>query len=243
MRELKLAQIDWNKVSNELNITNGHAARMRYSRFKQQMEGTSGKPRRPRQSAKSRAAKPRQIKEDDEEKFPLGIKPEEAAQMDDHPRTPAMTHSNESMMGSAPCTPVEALDRVKPEPHEDDVSASQRLHSPGLIFDSPEVCLTDPVHGYPHLGGFAMAGNDDRALQHHHHLYHQRGAMMPGIHPGDMLGQDAHSMAVSDCQGQDFMPFGMDVAGPMDGGPHLGGGGGGPGPMMVKRECWNEQPY
>jgi hypothetical protein len=33
-------QIDWSLVATELEISNGHAARMRYSRFKQQMEGT-----------------------------------------------------------------------------------------------------------------------------------------------------------------------------------------------------------
>ena len=38
-------QIDWNKVAHDpilsQEITNGHAARMRYSRFKKQMEGTA----------------------------------------------------------------------------------------------------------------------------------------------------------------------------------------------------------
>ena len=33
-------QIDWNQVAEEQGITNGHAARMRYSRFKPQMEAT-----------------------------------------------------------------------------------------------------------------------------------------------------------------------------------------------------------
>jgi hypothetical protein len=32
-------QIDWNLVASQLDITNGHAARMRFSRFKQHMEG------------------------------------------------------------------------------------------------------------------------------------------------------------------------------------------------------------
>lgn len=36
-----LEQIDWSLVATELDISNGHAARMRYSRFKQQMEGTT----------------------------------------------------------------------------------------------------------------------------------------------------------------------------------------------------------
>ena len=45
-------QIDWNKVAShpllEGEITNGHAARMRYSRFKRQIEGTAPVSRKPR---------------------------------------------------------------------------------------------------------------------------------------------------------------------------------------------------
>ncbi|KAL8934514.1 MAG: hypothetical protein Q9216_005872 [Gyalolechia sp. 2 TL-2023] len=48
--KLIFVQIDWEAVANELQITNGHAARMRYSRFKQQMEGTISTTRKPRVS-------------------------------------------------------------------------------------------------------------------------------------------------------------------------------------------------
>lgn len=46
-------QIDWNMVAASLEISNGHAARMRYSRFRQQMEGTTSTPRgsRPKKNA------------------------------------------------------------------------------------------------------------------------------------------------------------------------------------------------
>ncbi|QKX62419.1 uncharacterized protein TRUGW13939_09580 [Talaromyces rugulosus] len=40
LKQLDLKSIDWSLVATELEISNGHAARMRYSRFKQQMEGT-----------------------------------------------------------------------------------------------------------------------------------------------------------------------------------------------------------
>ncbi|RHZ65672.1 uncharacterized protein CDV56_108201 [Aspergillus thermomutatus] len=45
-------QIDWNLVASQLEISNGHAARMRYSRFRQQMEGITSTPRssRPRKT-------------------------------------------------------------------------------------------------------------------------------------------------------------------------------------------------
>ena len=43
-----LEKVDWNAVAGELDITNGHAARMRFSRFKQQMEGVAPAPRKAR---------------------------------------------------------------------------------------------------------------------------------------------------------------------------------------------------
>jgi hypothetical protein len=48
MTRLNFPQIDWQEVANQLDITNGHAARMRYSRFKAQMEGTPSQTRKPR---------------------------------------------------------------------------------------------------------------------------------------------------------------------------------------------------
>ncbi|KAJ6123409.1 hypothetical protein N7512_005874 [Penicillium capsulatum] len=42
IKQLDLKAIDWNKVASELEISNGHAARMRYSRFRNQMEGPLG---------------------------------------------------------------------------------------------------------------------------------------------------------------------------------------------------------
>ncbi|KAK9590635.1 hypothetical protein V6Z92_003731 [Aspergillus fumigatus] len=52
IKQLDLKSIDWNLVASQLEISNGHAARMRYSRFRQQMEGISSTPRasRPRKT-------------------------------------------------------------------------------------------------------------------------------------------------------------------------------------------------
>ena len=49
-------QVDWQEVADEMGITNGHAARMRYSRFKGQMEGPLPAARR------AKAAVPRKKK-------------------------------------------------------------------------------------------------------------------------------------------------------------------------------------
>lgn len=52
IKQLDLKSIDWNMVAGSLEITNGHAARMRYSRFKQHVEGVTTQPRAPRTGGK-----------------------------------------------------------------------------------------------------------------------------------------------------------------------------------------------
>lgn len=53
IKQLDLKTVDWNEVASGLDITNGHAARMRFSRFKAQIEGL------PTQSTKPRAPRPK----------------------------------------------------------------------------------------------------------------------------------------------------------------------------------------
>ncbi|KAK2805117.1 hypothetical protein FQN50_006362 [Emmonsiellopsis sp. PD_5] len=48
LKQLDLKSIDWNLVASQLEITNGHAARMRFSRFRQHMEGITTTHRTPR---------------------------------------------------------------------------------------------------------------------------------------------------------------------------------------------------
>lgn len=52
-----LRQIDWNAVASDMEITNGHAARMRFARFKNQIEGVQPKAREPR-SGGARSGRP-----------------------------------------------------------------------------------------------------------------------------------------------------------------------------------------
>lgn len=68
-------------MAGQLEITNGHAARMRFSRFKQHMEGVPPSPRRPRPVVprhkkpkhETRADHEQRVKGDDE---PAAVKPE-----------------------------------------------------------------------------------------------------------------------------------------------------------------------
>ncbi|KAJ5132989.1 hypothetical protein N7448_007147 [Penicillium atrosanguineum] len=41
IKQLDIRSVNWNRVASDLEISNGHAARMRYSRFKSQMEPSS----------------------------------------------------------------------------------------------------------------------------------------------------------------------------------------------------------
>ncbi|KAL1959474.1 hypothetical protein VTO42DRAFT_1919 [Malbranchea cinnamomea] len=58
LKQLDLKSIDWNLVASQLEITNGHAARMRFSRFRQHMEGIPTNPRgsRPKKHRTEKAA-------------------------------------------------------------------------------------------------------------------------------------------------------------------------------------------
>jgi hypothetical protein len=47
-KALTRGKVDWSLIASQLDISNGHAARMRFSRLRQHMEGVSTTPRNPR---------------------------------------------------------------------------------------------------------------------------------------------------------------------------------------------------
>ena len=104
------SQIDWNEVAGSLDITNGHAARMRFSRFKQQMEGVQAPTRKPRASApRSKKEKQKQDKvtkpdkpTDDEASPSVKPEPEDGAEP---------MHGVEQTVKTSP--------QIKPEPKEE----------------------------------------------------------------------------------------------------------------------------
>lgn len=57
LKQLDLRGVDWALVASTLDIANGHAARMRYTRFKQQMEGTQTQKKGPKTEAAARRGK------------------------------------------------------------------------------------------------------------------------------------------------------------------------------------------
>ncbi|OAP61978.1 hypothetical protein AYL99_04181 [Fonsecaea erecta] len=80
LKQLDLRSINWNEVAGSLGISNGHAARMRYSRMKSQFEGTSNqaKPPKPKKekpntadnkSSKVKAKNKRLLEEEENERL------------------------------------------------------------------------------------------------------------------------------------------------------------------------------
>ncbi|KAJ5211506.1 uncharacterized protein N7498_003152 [Penicillium cinerascens] len=60
IKQLDMKTVDWNRVASDLEISNGHAARMRYSRFKSQMEPSSAqKNARKKNSKKGEKGEPK----------------------------------------------------------------------------------------------------------------------------------------------------------------------------------------
>ena len=58
LKQLDLRNIDWNAVADKLDISNGHAARMRYSRMKPQFEGVAAQTRTHKPKKEKSSSKP-----------------------------------------------------------------------------------------------------------------------------------------------------------------------------------------
>lgn len=92
-------------MADQLDITNGHAARMRYSRFKQQMEGVPSAPRK----ARSTVPRQRKAKTDKSDK--------DKNQTEAHQGTVFKVEKEEDMGAMSGVEPTaKEEDFVKPEP-------------------------------------------------------------------------------------------------------------------------------
>ena len=124
---LSFLKIDWNDVAENLDITNGHAARMRYSRFKQQMEGIQPPPRKPRsgginKTLKQEKRKPKSKlkveKPKKEDQIPIKSEPGESASSvySQVPYTPIKSEQLESTGSLCNQVPENPYALVKTEP-------------------------------------------------------------------------------------------------------------------------------
>lgn len=128
----KLQQINWNEVSQELGITNGHAARMRYSRFRQQVDGITPTPRGPRK----RSAEPKRARRHTAAKGKLE-KHEDTKDDPEYPNIKRSASQEPNDLCTAPKKRAKTKPDVKDEIDEDDIPLSQRVrkskHDPDAI--------------------------------------------------------------------------------------------------------------
>ncbi|KFY54064.1 hypothetical protein V497_08011 [Pseudogymnoascus sp. VKM F-4516 (FW-969)] len=165
VKQLDVRSVDWNLVASDMEITNGHAARMRFARFKNQMEGTVPKARAPRD--KSRAPKPKRAKTKDEkkeedggEKALLKLKIEEGAVADSaaasgesQEQTPAMSPAvkpepaDEVVLGDADAPGEEVDENELPQHNANTHVTHTPSHSPPTSTNAtPSHVLATPTH-------------------------------------------------------------------------------------------------
>ncbi len=111
IKQLDLKAIDWTLVAGSLEITNGHAARMRYSRFKQHMEGATTQPKSPRAGKKEKEGK------EGKEVGKKGKKRGFEEEMDDQKEAPVLPKSEPGLAGTGVRVKRECIkSETDPEP-------------------------------------------------------------------------------------------------------------------------------
>jgi hypothetical protein len=203
-------QIDWNKVAHDpilsQEITNGHAARMRYSRFKKQMEGTAPV-RRPRNNnSGSPSSSPKKAKVEKNATKSLRKVKERAPSNATSERV--KTEASESGYGTAEGTPEAAG-------HETQNPSAGVIKREHLSSRDENLHLYTPVtpasmSPTPSPGGFTASQDMDEILHSfsmpgHDNMTHEpmgHAQMYPGVMEDP--NQVAYGMAIQ-------MPLGMDM--------------------------------
>ncbi|KAG0647968.1 hypothetical protein D0Z07_6039 [Hyphodiscus hymeniophilus] len=227
-----LKDIDWNKVAHDpvlqQEITNGHAARMRYSRFKKQMDGTPSV-RKPRNSGSGRKKV--------EKKTPKKEKIKARKDSDDAQKI----NEEVGVAGSSHHTPV----RGTPEAGFQPSTLAERFHV--CLEDSPLVkretgssnvslyASTPQEESNTPASSFHGGADDD--LSEHDGLYHSFG--MPGseyladpLMGQGLMGQQQYGMGMHVGMGDPYQQGLWE--------PHQIQGEGG---VLVKREPRWEHSY
>nr|KAK5443152.1 hypothetical protein LTR18_005830 [Exophiala xenobiotica] len=164
LKQLDLRSIDWNQVAASLDISNGHAARMRYSRMRTQFEGMSNqaKPQRAKKeketegkSAKEKAAKgKRALLEEENERLAKGKNRMQTSEMQQdlmHKRVKLGQYDTPSW--TSPVMPGQQYDdsfwtqtTIKTEPS---TAASSILVNSPLIKNEIEFTTSDASNSLP----------------------------------------------------------------------------------------------
>ncbi|KAF1813118.1 hypothetical protein P152DRAFT_481262 [Eremomyces bilateralis CBS 781.70] len=173
LRQLDLKIIDWNEVARRHHITNGHAARMRFSRFRQQMEGTLPRrlptgnprgrpPRRPwgeedayLSKTGGRRVDAKGMPESDDEDVPIWLVSEERKR---RLRVENGTNGQWTAFKSEPLIKSDPMQVVPSIPAEHNTfaaegSQSATLSPPGIVPQSPFMNILPAVPRTETMGG------------------------------------------------------------------------------------------
>lgn len=213
--QLTHRQVDWNLVASDMEITNGHAARMRFARFKNQMEGTVPKARAPRD--KSRAPKAKRVKTKDEkkeedggEKALLKLKLEEGAAADS---TPASGEPEEQAPIRSPAVKPEPADEVvlgDADAPGEEVNESELKHHNTHVTPTPS---HSPLQSTNPTPSHALITPPHPQEPSYHHLSPQQRRPSIDFSPASSFTFSPHEMMSP--QGSIFMQS-MDGAGSQD---------------------------
>lgn len=210
VKQLDLKSIDWSAVAAQLNITNGHAARMRFSRFKQAMEGVVPAPRKRAGTSGSRPRRAIKSEKGGVDKKGFGTKVKDEDQSPEPSEAPLVKHEPTDHVHMAPAPPFPIPGTVPPNDAaaalesvlDPALSAGQDCVMSAMAPASPMAAPTSapPTFG-PSPGDFGpFAGTyppPDVAFAHHpahhgHHGHHDHHGPNHDPHqaPGSMVKEE-----------------------------------------------------
>lgn len=228
------SQIDWNKVATDpsltTTITNGHAARMRYSRFKKQMDGTAPvrRPRNNTSSASSSPQKRKRIEKNRASEDPVQIKRGSTSHMKaeggDGEREGTVESTAEHTFSGG--MGADDMARIKRE-------RGSRTHAPQPQVESPSNMLMTPITSTstPHYC-IERSASPSPSHQGHQQSFATSNGQESQTHSFDFstsFGLNSPTMGVSggdglfgEISGHGAEVYGMGGLG-MPGGPFVGG--------------------
>jgi hypothetical protein len=136
LKQLDLRSIDWNSVADKLDISNGHAARMRYSRMKSQFEGVAAQPRAPRPKKEKKSSKSTSKDKGKGKRLLLEEEEERLTREEICNERPELQYPTEKRIKRNPPPDLEApLQHLVPNPYEQFMDPT--WSAPTIKFEAP----------------------------------------------------------------------------------------------------------
>ncbi|KAL2821773.1 hypothetical protein BDW59DRAFT_164111 [Aspergillus cavernicola] len=163
IKQLDLKGIDWTLVASQLEISNGHAARMRYHRFRNQMEGITSKPRKKDATSKPPKTATDLCREDAPKE--TSPQPSQIVKHEPHPGgSSSSSESNNPYIKADPyAQPIRSLADIPPHMASQFAPGREHHYQPSAgpyahMAMSPEMAMYSPRPIYPPVSlGFQHA--------------------------------------------------------------------------------------